>query len=302
MSNYHIIRKDREETSNYNPHGGVAILIEKKIKYLQLDIRNPNPNSEATAILTKINNDEICLISIYCKPNHKITLAEWSVFKNQFNNAYMLFGDFNASHPLWGNNSCMDYEGEQLEKFINNFNLIILNNEAITRVPRPNWRDTIIDLTITSPNLSMIIEEWTVLSDPCNSDHYPILITIVENERTSTTIIKRKNFKQADWSKYNQYIKFQLESTNILEIDYKQFIEIINRASELSIPYAIIKNFSKKKGAIPLWDSECNKAVAQRKLALSRFNRSGNLNEYLEYRELKTKLKIILKRDAQMNG
>lgn len=53
LSSYFTFHKDREEVSNYNPRGGVAILIHRSIKYKIMNINSPNSESGLLGIQTK---------------------------------------------------------------------------------------------------------------------------------------------------------------------------------------------------------------------------------------------------------
>lgn len=303
LNDYYIIRKDRNDLSNYNPRGGVALLIHSSIKYKTININNPNNESAAVAIVTKLNNRDICVISIYCNPRHKISAFEWKNFYQQINYPVIIFGDFNASHSLWSIDNHQDFEGSALEEFINEFNLVLLNNDSMTRVPRFNWRNSIIDLTIMSPELCLNVENWNVINEAVGSTHYPILLSynnFVNNELNNSVQIKRRNFKKANWPLYKQLI---LENTNNLNINarnnleekYEKFIDITNKSAKESIPESVINKFDKKRGQIPWWDTSCNHEIAKRKLALTKFNRSGSYHDYLNFKKTCAKTKKYLK-------
>lgn len=298
LPNFNIIRKDRQERSNYNPHGGVAIVIHKKHKYKEITINNPNDNCEAVAIVVKINNIEILFISIYCKPRHKTSKNQWNTFMQQFHNyPFILCGDFNSSHPLWGQDNYHDPEGYELEEFISQNNLCIANDDSFTRRPIDGWRDTVIDLTIVSPELGLLFDSWKVTKDPVNSKHYPIVMSITEN----TNILQNqeikcvRNYKKADWNLFKKlseinYHNFIISNNSILE-KYQSLLEHINVAINKSIPVIKINPNNKNYRKETWWDTECNKKVAERRLALNRFNKDSTITNLIEYKRKKASTK-----------
>lgn len=166
---------------------------------------------------------------IYCVPNHKINSIEWSNFYKQFSYPpVIMFGDFNSIHPLWGLDSTINVEGKFLEQFIAEYNLTIFNNYSRTRVPRPNWRDSIIDLTIASPSLGMFFDDWNVLSDPAGSDHFPILANLTNyTEHENNITIKHYNFKKADWTVYKKNVE-SLLANELQNVNDKNFDDRYN--------------------------------------------------------------------------
>lgn len=304
INNFNIIRKDRVCNSNYNPHGGVAIGIHKDIKYQPLMLNSPNTESEVVGIIAKIKNIEICLISIYCKPKHKISHSQWNSLYNKiriYPNIF-IFGDFNANHQMWSPDMYLDEEGDALESFISEHNLIILNNDGITRVPRINWRNSIIDLTIVTSHMSLLVDKWEVHDDSCGSDHFPIFLQLFgEYGFLQNRVKKYRNFKKANWNIYKEKVEdklttFDTHTLNELELKYKFFETAINEAVDVAVPFTIINNFDEKRSKIPWWDKECNHEIAKRKLALTKFNRSGSMNDYIQYKRVKAQTRRYIKK------
>ena len=84
----------------------------------------------------------------------------------------LIVGDFNAHNQLWGSTNT-DGRGREIETFITQQGLNIINNGAPTRILY-NTESTI-DLLIYSPELDPDFN-WIVLSSPGDSDHCPIII------------------------------------------------------------------------------------------------------------------------------
>lgn len=300
VRDYIVERNDRIQTSNYNPHGGVAILIHKSIAYNILTIKEPNENINAIGIDIKLSIGNISIISLYAKPKHKTTKKDWKLIKNQITNPFIIAGDFNCHHESWDENYPADLEGIELAKFINEECLYIANNGSPTRVKRPHWKDTIIDLTIASPILALDLGKWKVLNNPRGSDHFPIIFNIrnpnalQQRTQENTDYIEKRNYKKTNWDTYQSYISTNMtnsiEDNYNVEETYKNYIDVINNARDLSTPLA--KIYPQNKRVKPKWwNSECNHIIAKRQRALSIFNKSSTIENYLEYKKQKANSK-----------
>lgn len=84
-------------------------------------------------------------------------------------------------------------------------------------------------------------------------------------------------------------------ASNNLEEKYKQFIDITNKSARQSIPESVINKYNNKRGQIPWWDTSCNREIAKRKLALTKFNRTGSYHDYLNFKKTCAKTKKYLK-------
>jgi len=92
-------------------------------------------------------------------------------------NNYVLFlGDFNAHHTDW-HDSRIDSQGEIISRACDIFNLIVLNDGLPTFLSSPNLSSSVIDLSIASRPLALLVDAETI-QDLHNSDHFPIRITV----------------------------------------------------------------------------------------------------------------------------
>nr|CAH7712778.1 unnamed protein product [Callosobruchus chinensis] len=138
----------------------------------------------------------VSLISLYIKPQTRITLQEWSDFFNSLPIPFIIGGDFNLHHMAWGCEYNDPY-GERLMEALNRQNLIFLNNGAPTYINCN--RKSAIDLTICSPQLQH--QRW--------------------------------NLNKVNWNNYYyEYLNTPHESVT----DYNSFIQVVNQAAEATIP------------------------------------------------------------------
>jgi hypothetical protein len=76
----------------------------------------------------------------------------WTQFFNQFAGKYLIVGDFNTHHPLWGNQDVFS-EGRKLFNAIENSDLGILNSSEMTYRSKHYNTETAIDLAFVDYEL-----------------------------------------------------------------------------------------------------------------------------------------------------
>ena len=80
--------------------------------------------------------------------------------------------------------------GKYLQKFLDDEEVIILNDGTPTRITPPSTTSAP-DVALATTPVS-IVTDFKVLNDAANSDHFPIYIDINNNEQTIKSIIKKK--------------------------------------------------------------------------------------------------------------
>ena len=95
---------------------------------------------------------------------------------------FILLGDFNCHNAQWG---CKDTnkKGKILEMIINENDMWLLNNCALTYVKPSSGNHSAIDLTICDSTVYMDLED---------SDHFPILIKSTEPRKENTPLKVRQ--------------------------------------------------------------------------------------------------------------
>ncbi|CAG4975226.1 unnamed protein product [Colias eurytheme] len=193
------------------------------------------------------------------------------------NRKTLIAGDLNGHHTNWSTKS--DVRGNQLFDSLIENNYIYLNDGSHTRIKLVNG-----SAQKSSPDVSFLSADvafdfsWSVLNESLGSDHLMIKIK-TEIERVSSCKARR-NFKLADWNKYRNYIEESLVNFGLddnHQSAYDDFINIINRAAQLSIPCKKIfqdpihhRKFTPK----PYWNQEISRAIAERRKALGAFRRN----------------------------
>ena len=236
---------------NRTTHGGVALFFHSDIPYHQIDLQTP---MQAVAASIRIKNKLVTICSLYSSQSHPLTLELLNQLKAQLPSPVLIMGDLNAYSAEWGSADTRT-RGRVVEQFMRENDLNILNNGAPTRVAYQV--ETAVDVTICSPALEAMME-WSVYSSPGDSDHCPIIITVM-NDAAAEEAIEKYNMKKAKWEVYKQSDAWQIEMERLEERSNEELLQDIyyriTQASNEAIPkYTVTKYFPR-----PWWTPELKK-------------------------------------------
>ncbi|CAB0028166.1 unnamed protein product [Trichogramma brassicae] len=159
--------------------GGGSRKVVVASAYFPCDSQDPPPSAEAQRLIQHCQETRLALI-IGC--------------------------DANSHHTAWG---CPDINsrGEALLESLASSNLVILN-----RGSRPTFRsagrETIIDLTLCSQEISHAIRVWRVSQEPSLSDHNQIHFAWSTNVQEEEPY---RNPRRTDWALYRESLNWHLE-------------------------------------------------------------------------------------------
>ena len=244
ISYYHVIRQDR-----LDDYGEVAIVTHQSINSKRIALNDnirhmlEHHSIDLIGIEITLNDKILDLWSIYIPPSSNPSLETFNNIFSLMNRSSLIGGDFNGHHPVWGS-SISDFRGNLIHSAILDYGLCVLNNGDATRIKRPPYPNTMVDISVSSPNISLSCS-WFVLSDPFGSDHLPILIIIPNrssypnyfhnNNNTST----RFNFYVTDWNQFTYQVASLLESFTLecsLLNNYNNFVNVLSCATKKSTP------------------------------------------------------------------
>jgi len=123
---------------------------------------------------------ERCLIvSFYKPPDICFSCQNWSDVFAKLNmltlpNSCLIVGDFNSQQSCWGSSRPNTSE-MSLNDFLLTSDFYILNNGTGTRMSANRFHVSYPDLSLF--NSSLITLNWNVMDDPMGSDHLPIIIS-----------------------------------------------------------------------------------------------------------------------------
>jgi exonuclease III len=255
-------------------HGGAALMIRKNVPHSQIDIVS---NLQAVAARVSLFRP-ITICSIYLPPSSPINIKDLEDLLAQLPSPVLLVGDLNAHSPLWGSNN-LDNKGKQIEDFINNNNLCLLNTKTPTYIHPATGSQTAIDLSICDPSIMMDFS-WAVHDDLCGSDHFPLILQ--NNKPTSSTSTQRWKLNKADWSTF-----VDLCETRLTEDEFENAndpIELLTTKLLTIATQTIPRSKTNTQHVSKPWFNEaCKDAITERKNALRIFDsqpNSCNLENY----------------------
>jgi len=226
---YKMYRADR--VTQIRAMGGVAILVRNQIIQQQM----PTLNLlclEAVAVLIRLNNRPVTLVSAYQPPSRHMHISDYEQLLSP-NSSIIIAGDLNSKHTNWG---CRvtNPNGRKLQSFIANTSCTVSAPSEPTYFPSDvNRLPDILDILILkSVPLNCVHEPLAEL----DSDHVPVKITINSSPqiyRKNDSLIKGK----PDWIKFSNSVHSSLlipktiSTTKIAEQTADHFTEVVTDAA-----------------------------------------------------------------------
>ena len=232
---------------------------------------------------------EFIICNLYLQGNEQIPTNELSNILTQFNYPFMLLGDFNAHNILWGSNQT-DSRGTKIEKIIDDHQLNLMNTGVATHFSFGYKTSSAIDLTLISPILDIYFD-WNIDDDLHSSDHYPIIIT-VSNDQMNKERKRKWIIKRADWEMYENQL--ELKNTNFPNVnDHEAYIRnTIIDAAKKTIPRSPKKPLKK---VVPWWNDEISELIKLRKINLRNYQETMNISYYREFLIAKYKSRRLVR-------
>ena len=186
--------------------GGTGFIIHRSIKYETTLL-----NTELQACAVRVNiGKKITLCSLYLEPTlenfltdhsgnpRQLILADLQNLIDQLPTPFILMGDFNAKHTLWGGTIC-DRWGNLIEELLDRNDLILMNDGSPTRYDVYHNSTSAIDLTICSSSIRLDYL-WSVNKHLHGSDHWPIILKYANNLPSPCS--PKWKMEEANWSAY----------------------------------------------------------------------------------------------------
>ena len=163
-------------------HGGVCILVKDHIGHVTIPLVT---DLQAVAIRPHIGR-KITICSLYIPPNYPLEKQQLYDLITQLPAPFMLLGDFNARHALWGDNTS-NSKGRIVETLLNEGVVAILNDGSPTHFHGATNSFSNVDLSLCSPDLIPDFS-WTISNDLYHSDHFPVRLSIEEQTTNLTSV------------------------------------------------------------------------------------------------------------------
>lgn len=273
---FNVVSKSRSSGKG----GGVAILIKNSLLFEEVSIES---TLESLIIkLTIGTNQPIYIVNIYTT---SITIAntELQNIVNKTGPNTIFCGDFNSHNVIWGSTRTC-YNGKLLGQFIEDKDLVIMNNGGGTRLDPRTLRLSNLDLIFCTKTLAPKFNFEIYYESSIGSDHYPLLLTsnlVLKNIQTIN--LDTWNFKKADWDKFgllcDTHLNSEVISGTIDNINLK-IVNTINECAKSAIP---TKKTKCNKNPVPYWNQECTDAIKNRNISQNKARHSYSIDHYHDY-------------------
>ena len=161
------------------------------------------------------------------------------------------------------------YRCKEIEKILENYHLVLLNNLDPTRINPINDKLLFIDLSYANVSLAQSTE-WNVLSNLTNNDHFPIMIQIIPQYNDTCNVAERWNLKNQNWPLFTNFLEIEISKINNPEtLSINQLIEILTTNKINTENLTIVKPKTKEqKSKVLWWNQNIKEAILAKKEAL----------------------------------
>lgn len=272
--------------TNDKPTGGVGIMIRKILPHSSIALSTP-----LQAIACRVSTPQpLTICSVYLPPTSSWNHSDLLSLIAQLPRPILLLGDFNAHSTIWGCTST-DRKGLELEDFLLQSNLCLMNQKCPTYIHPATGSRSSIDLTFCDSNL-LLDYSWRVHDDLCGSDHFPIILE--KNSDTASQDNQRWKLKEADWPSFSTECSCRLSYDEVCnaEDQIEAFATVLLEIAETTIPKTSTKPRSIRN---PWYNETCKSAVAARKVALKNFNSHPNIGNLDNFKLFRAKARRTIK-------
>lgn len=250
------------------------------------------------------------VVSCYRPPSGpNITAHEWSTFFSQFSGRFLVVGDFNAHHSLWGDSRDCSV-GKNIVDGIESLDVGILNEGQLTFHSGAYDSQSAIDITFVNDS-STLSYSWTVGESSWGSDHFPIVIEFEGQTRLNINHrpIKRLHTRKTDWSEFSRELKDRMNTTPEVHGGhgdplqrYSSFATLVETGTIKATPLSnTLINGSRRKvkdsrPPCPWWNEECDKLIRIRKATFLSFKHLPSRANFLSFKRAEIKAKAGLRK------
>jgi Endonuclease-reverse transcriptase len=185
-------------------------------------------------------------------------------------------GDFNSHSTLWGCSSTSQ-KGLEIENFLMQSNVCLLNNKSATCLLPGTGTLSLLDFAFCDPTLYLNYT-LSVLTDLRGSNHYPTMVA--KPVTAAVDDCKRWRLTGADWDLFRGLCCSELNLTAVEGSNnaLNQFTSKLISIAERTTPKTRGKLKMRQK---PWFNEDCKSAIINRRAALKKFLKNPS-QSYLE--------------------
>lgn len=271
--------------------GGVAIAIRKGLEFKTLPDYHLSI-TEAVGIELQTPEGPVEIIAAYCPTQCKTTDGSTVRLKNDIQKLtrrqgkFILAGDLNARHSLWGNPR-NNRNGVVLADDLQAGHYVVLHPASPTYYSAAGVGSTL-DIVIT--NLGDNCANFNTITD-LSSDHLPVVFE-VNHEINQRQQHRRKNYHRANWPQFQRFVEDRIDENPVLattdDID-RVLQELTNTIGEAETRYIPTTTVTSKFTQL---DTETKRIISLRNCIRRQHQRTQNPSRKVLYKKLNKIIQI----------
>ncbi|GBN35890.1 putative RNA-directed DNA polymerase from transposon X-element, partial [Araneus ventricosus] len=288
LRGYNSVRKDAATGTRHS--GGVCILTSNLYPSTPLTL-----HTSLQAVAVQVHARTLVTVcSVYIPPHDVISHHVLDNLIEQLPTPFLLLGDFNGHSALWGSD-VTNKRGRQIEQFISNNCLCLLNNNEKTYFHEPTRTFHSLDLAICSPTLMPLLD-FTVGNDLYNSDHFPLIVSYADSGG-AIQYPPRYLFQRADWAAFMQLadVTESMVCTEDITEAVQNIVDCIINAANNTIPKSSTRL---RKFRRPWWNEACRDSRREEKL-WNIFRRYPTTENHVAFKRAKALARRIRRRSQR---
>jgi hypothetical protein len=297
MDGYNIYRNDRNILNSVHSRGG-GVLIAIHSRFCSIELTLSDPTLECVAIMLKLVNIKIIIVSIYVPPNSPFEIynrhcIQLENLKLSFPDVtFLVVGDFNIPDVKWSNGDHYAILGGPASEKYKILSETVAFMQLFQHNFIVNYKNNILDL-VFSNDFSLEITKCSFPLVPIDIAHPPLQI----NGLNVTTFCRLKsvspdfNFNKTNYEAMNKYFnntdwKSLLSDSLDFSLVISNFYSTIYEAITIFTP-----KFAKYNHKYPQWYSNDLKSlIFNKKRVHKEFKTTNDRNKYNEFSCLRSML------------
>jgi hypothetical protein len=217
-------------------NGGTAIFVRDCVYSVSVPLHT---TLHAVAVRIYLDALSFTICKTCLPPALPVADADLVLLISQLPVPFVLLGDFNAKHIVWGSDINND-RGVFIHYLSSLLNLSLLNSGANTHFCLTSGTSSALDLTLCGPGLSTHLE-WSVLCDLHDSDEFPVNVHIASS-RVSESRHPNWILKKAYWMCFSQSIQLDNEQFPDVDSVVDHFANAVFQVAAMNIPRSPVRS------------------------------------------------------------